>query len=124
MQDESPDLIMTGYSMAHPQAAERILPLAADLGIAVIGVEPFKSIEDGSYFNVVAGQDLPDWAADFDCETWAQFALKYILSSPAVTCVVTETSKAKHIADNMGAGYGRLPDDTTRQRMRELFLSL
>ena len=121
---EKPDFIMTGYSIFHPMAAETALPLAADIGTAVLVAEPFKAIDDGGIFGVVAGKELPDWAAEFDCESWAQFALKYILSNPAVTCVVTETSKASHATDNMRAGYGRLPDAATRKRMREYVLAL
>ncbi len=124
MKTESPDFIMTGYSIFHPVAGESVLPLAADLGIAVIGAEVFKADEDGNFFNLVAGKRLPAWASEFDCESWAQFALKYVLSNPAMTCVVTETSKVSHVVDNMGAGYGRLPDEATRQRMREHILSL
>jgi diketogulonate reductase-like aldo/keto reductase len=124
MKEEKPDFILTGYSMAHPQAAERVLPLALDMGIAVIGAEPFKAVVDGAYFNVVAGKQLPKWASEFDCETWAQFSLKYILSNPAMTCVLTETSSLHHAKDNLMAGYGRLPDETTRQRMSEHFRSL
>ena len=124
MKAERPDFIMTGYSIYHPLAAESALPLAADLGIAVVIAEPFKATEDGAIFNLVAGKALPAWAMEFDCETWAQFSLKYILSNPAVTCVVTETSKVSHAADNMGAGYGRLPDEATRRRMSDYLLSL
>ncbi len=124
MKDEKPDFIMTGYSIHHPMAAESALPLAADCGIAVIVAEPFKASEDGGIFGVIRGKPLPSWAAEFDCESWAQFALKYILSNPAVSCVVTETSKISHVADNMRAGYGRLPDEATRVRMSEYLLSL
>jgi len=84
MHNEKPDFIMTGYSMAHPQAGERILPLALDLGIAVIGVEPFKAKEDGGFFGLVAGEHLPVWASEFDCTSWAQFSLKYILGNHAL----------------------------------------
>jgi diketogulonate reductase-like aldo/keto reductase len=124
MKTERPDFIMVRYSIHHPYTGERILPLAVDLGIAVIGIEAFKTDEDGGLFGFVAGKPLPDWASAFDCETWAQFALKYMLSNRAITCVVTETSKVKHVRDNMGAGYGRLPDEATRQRMSEYLLSL
>ena len=86
--------------------------------------EPFKATKDGGIFTFVRGNPLPEWASEFDCESWAQFGLKYILSNPAVTCVVTETRKVNHVADNMRAGYGRLPDRATRQRMREYVLSL
>ena len=124
MSDERPDIIMPGYSITQQGPAERVLPLAADIGIAVITAEPFKAREDGAYFDIVAGKTLPEWASEFDCETWAQFSLKYILSHPAVTCVVTETRQVKHVIDNMRAGYGRLPDEATRQRMSDYFLSL
>lgn len=124
MKTEKPDFIMTGYSLHHPLAAESALPLAADIGVAVIVAEPFKATRDGGIFAFVRGNAVPEWASEFDCETWAQFALKYILSNPAVTCVVTETRKVSHVTDNMRAGYGRLPDAATRQRMREYVLSL
>lgn len=124
MKAEKPDFIMTGYSIYHPMAEESALPIAADLGVAVLIAEAFKAAGDGGIFALVAGKPLPEWASEFDCETWAQFALKYVISNPAVNCVVTETDKVKHVVDNMQAGYGRLPDVTTRKRMREYVLSL
>ena len=124
MRAERPDFIMTGYSIHHPLAAETTLPLAADLGMAVLIVEAFKTIDDGGIFSLVAGKPLPEWAADFDCESWAQFSLKFILSHPAVTGIVTETRQVRHVIDNLRAGYGRLPDEPTRQRMSEYLLSL
>ena len=124
MKNERPDFVMTGYSITQQGPEEEVLPLAADLGIGMLGAEPFKAFEDGAYFSVVAGKPLPEWASEFDCETWAQFSLKYILSHPAMTCVVTETSKVKHVLDNMGAGYGRLPDAAMRKRMSDHLLSL
>ena len=124
MRDERPDIIMPGYSMFQNEPEDRILPLAAELGIGVIVVEPFRVIDDGAYFSVTAGKKLPEWAAEFDCESWAQFLLKYILSNPVITCVVTETSSVRHVIDNMRAAYGRLPDEATRKRMSEHFFSL
>ena len=124
MKNERPDFVMTGYSITQQGPEEEVLPLAADLGIGMLGAEPFKAFEDGAYFSVVAGKPLPEWASEFDCETWAQFSLKYILSHPAMTCVVTETSKVKHVLDNMGAGYGRLPDAAMRKRMSDHLLSM
>ena len=124
MKTESPDFIMTGYSIHHPLAGETTLPLAADLGIAVLIVEAFKATDDGGIFPIVAGKPLPEWAAEFDCETWAQYSLKFILSNPAVTGIVTETRQVSHVIDNMRGGYGRLPDEATRQRMSEYLLSL
>ena len=124
MKSEQPDFIMTGYSITQQGPAERVLPLARDLGIAVIGAEPFKAINDGAFFSMVADKELPEWAAEFDCDTWAKFSLKWILSNPAMTSVVTETSKVKHVIDNMGAGYGRLPDEAMRKKMSDHLLSL
>ena len=124
MKAESPDFVMVSYSIHHPETSARVLPLAADSGIAVLIVEAFKATDDGGIFDVVADKPLPEWASDFDCETWAQFSLKFILSNPAVTGVVTETSRVSHAADNMRAGYGRLPDEATRQRMSAYLLSL
>ncbi len=124
MKRERPDFVMTGYSITQQGPEDEVLPLAADLGIGIFGAEPFKAFEDGAYFSVVAGHELPEWTAEFDCQSWAQFSLKYILSHPALTCVVTETSKTKHVVDNMGAGLGRLPDAAMRKRMSDFLLSL
>ena len=123
MKTEKPNFIMTGYSITQQGPGERVLPLAQDLGIAVIGAEPFKAFEDGEYFSLVAGKKLPKWAADYNITSWAQFSLKWILSNPAMTSVVTETSKVKHVIDNMGAGYGELPDEKIRKMMSDLLLS-
>jgi aryl-alcohol dehydrogenase-like predicted oxidoreductase len=124
MRAEDPDFIMIPYSIHHPETAERILPLAMDMGTAVVGIEAFKTNDDGGLFGLVAGKELPDWAAEFDCESWAQFSLKYIVSHPAITCVITETNKVKHVVDNMRAGYGRLPDEAMQKRMSEYLLSI
>ncbi|NNC65153.1 MAG: aldo/keto reductase [Gammaproteobacteria bacterium] len=124
MRAERPDFIMTGYSIHHPLAAETTLPLAADLGIAVLIVEAFKATEDGGIFPIVAGRPLPEWAAEHDIESWAQYSLKYILSNPAVTGIVTETRQVRHVIDNMRGGYGRLPDEAARRRMSDYLLSI
>jgi aryl-alcohol dehydrogenase-like predicted oxidoreductase len=124
MVKHNPDFIMPSFSMYRPSIEERILPMAADMGTAVVVIEVFKTATDGAYFNVTSGLDLPEWAAEFDCESWAQFSLKFVLSHPAVTCAATETSRPEHILDNMGAGYGRLPDQATRVRMQEFFNAL
>ncbi|MBX2848526.1 MAG: aldo/keto reductase [Acidiferrobacterales bacterium] len=118
------DFLMTSYSMFRPQIEERILPLAADQGVAVIAIEVFKTMDDGAYFNVTNGKELPDWSSKFDCDSWAQFALKYVLSHPAVTCSVIETSRPRNMLDNMGAAYGKLPDAATRKRMADHYRSL
>lgn len=124
MKKERPDLVMTGYSITQQGPAKELFPLARDMGTGIIGAEPFKALDDGAFFSVVGGRALPDWTAEFDCQSWAQFSLKYIISDPAVTCVVTETGKTKHVIDNMGAGYGRLPDAAMRRRMSDYLLSL
>lgn len=115
------DFVQVNYSMMEPEAADEILPLAMEKNIAVVINRPFIN---GDYFGMVRGQELPAWAAEFDCETWAQFSLKYILAHPAVTCVLTETSNPKHAIDNLGAGWGRLPDEAMRQRMRKVIEGL
>lgn len=121
MNDDVVDFIQVNYSMMEPEAAEQILPLAMDRNIAVVINRPFIN---GDYFGLVKGHELPEWAADFDCESWAQFSLKYILSNPAVNCVLTETSNPKHVVDNLSAGFGVMPDEKTRKKMREHLLSL
>jgi diketogulonate reductase-like aldo/keto reductase len=115
------DIVQVNYSAFETEAEERILPMAMDLGIAVNINRPFLN---GEYFSLVAGHELPGWVADFDCESWAQLSLKYILSHPAVTCVVTETSNPAHAIDNIGAGFGRMPDDGERRRIAEYLRGL
>ncbi len=120
MQTGTVDFIQVNLSPLETDAEERILPMARDLGIAVTINRPFVN---GQYFGVVKGQSLPAWATEFDCTTWAQFSIKYVLSHPAVTSVLTETANPKHLRDNLGGGIGRLPDANTRIRMRELIQS-
>lgn len=112
------DFIQINYSLGERQAADRLLPLAQDRGFGVVINEPYNG---GRLFRAVSGRSLPEWAADFDCESWGQFFLKYILSHPAVTVVIPGTSDPGHLVDNMGAGVGRLPDPPTRRRMEEFF---
>ena len=94
------------------------LPTAAAHGISVIINQPF---EQGDLFRRIRGRPLPDWAREFDCASWAQLFLKYILAEPAVTCVIPATNKPEHMKDNLAAGFGRLPDSRERQRIRELW---
>jgi diketogulonate reductase-like aldo/keto reductase len=115
-----PDFIQVNYSMLEPQSADRLLPLAQDNGVAVLTNRPFIN---GEYFGLVKGRELPAWTADFDCHSWAQFSLKWILGNAAVNCTLTETSKVHHAVDNLSAGLGRLPDAATRDRMRSLLQS-
>lgn len=114
MQAGAVDFVQVNYSMLEPEAGERLLPLAQDLGVAILINRPFVN---GDYFRLVKGKPLPEWAAEFDCHSWAQFSLKFILSHPAVNCVLTETANPRHALDNIGGGFGRLPDEATRQRM-------
>ena len=115
------DFVQFAYSLDVRQAEQRLLPLAADRGVATLINRPY---EKGALFRAVRGKALPAWAADFGCATWGQFFLKYILSHPAVTCVIPGTSKAKHMLDNLGAARGRLPDERQRRNMVELWESL
>lgn len=108
------DFVQFTYNLADRDVEQRLLPLAAERGIAVIINRPF---DGGALFGSVRGKPLPEWAAEFDCTNWAQFFLKFIVSHPAVTCAIPATSQVPHMLENMGAGFGRLPDAETRRRM-------
>ena len=103
-----------GYSINIRAAEDRLLPVAAERGVAVIVNQPFDS---GSLFGQVKGKKLPEWAAEFDCASWAQFFLKWILGHPAVTCAIPGTRRVAHLNDNLGAARGRLPDEAMRRKM-------
>jgi len=115
LEKEKPDFAQVNYSITERDAEERILPLLQDLGIAVIINRPFMN---GEYFRRFGQRPVPDWAADFDCRTWAQFSLKYILPHPAITCVLTETSNPAHMAENAKGAFGRMPGRSERDRMK------
>ena len=117
LSDETLDFVQINYSLGEREAERRILPLAHDRRVAVIVNRPFL---DGALFRDVRGRALPPWAAELGCESWAQFFLKWILAHPAVTCVIPGTSRPEHVADNMKAGVGILPDSATRERMSAL----
>jgi aryl-alcohol dehydrogenase-like predicted oxidoreductase len=121
MKSDKPDFIQVNYSLLEPDAGNRILPLAHDLGIGVIINTPFGG---GEYFKRTSGLALPDWTAEFDCTSWAQFNLKYILGEPAVLCVLTETTKLSNLEENLRAATGRLPDAEMRKKMKAHFNSL
>ncbi len=116
MRTETLDFIQVDYALDSRAAAATILPLAADRGMAVMINLPFGR---GRLFQAVQGRALPPWASDFDCASWAQFFLKYIVSHPAVTCCVPGTAKVEYLLDNLGASQGRLPDPATRRRMED-----
>ena len=121
MQTGTVDFLQVNYSLLEPEAEQRVLPVAAEQGVAVLVNRPFIN---GQFFQLVSGKPLPEWTAEFDCESWAQFSLKFILSHPAVTCVLTETENPKHAVDNLRAGLGQLPDEKTRDRMRDTIAAL
>ncbi|WP_159473988.1 aldo/keto reductase [Dyadobacter sp. 3J3] len=108
------DFVQFNYSIKVRNAEKSLLKAAQDNGVAVIINEPFDS---GALFKVVKGKELPDWAVEYDIKSWAQYFLKYILANPAVNCVIPGTSDKKHLIDNMGAGYGKLPDQEGLKRM-------
>lgn len=114
MQDEPIDFVQLPYSVGVRGAEDRLLPIAAERGIAVIVNRPF---EGGGLFRQVRRQPLPDLAAELDCTSWAQLFLKFILAHPAVTCAIPGTGKVEHLVDNVGAGHGRLPDTAQRRRL-------
>jgi diketogulonate reductase-like aldo/keto reductase len=115
------DFVQLNHSIATRAAEDRLLPLCAERGIAVLANRPF---EEGSIFARVRGRALPSWAADFDCSSWAQFFLKYVISHPAMTCAIPASANPSHMADNLAAGNGRLPDERTRRQMAQYFESL
>jgi aryl-alcohol dehydrogenase-like predicted oxidoreductase len=117
MQREALDFIQVDYAIDNRAAADRILPLAADRGIAVLTNLPFGR---GRVFQVFGDRPVPEWAAELGIASWAQFALKYVVSHPAVTCAIPGTATPAYLADNLGAARGPLPDETTRRRMAAL----
>ena len=121
MKSDKPDFIQVNYSLLEPEAEQRILPLARDMGIAVLINSPYNG---GEFFKQVKGHDLPEWAAEFDCTSWAQFNLKYLLGEMAINSILTETTKVSNMVDNLGGGIGRLPDDAMRKKMKAHFSSL
>jgi len=120
MQQFKPDFIQVNYSLGERDAEDRLLPMAQELGVAVLINRPFQT---GRLFSAVSGKSLPDWARDF-AASWGQFFLKFIISHPAVTCVIPATSKTSHMVDNLGAGTGILPDSAMRKRMIDYFARL
>jgi aryl-alcohol dehydrogenase-like predicted oxidoreductase len=116
MKKETLDFIQVDYALDNRNAGERIIPLAADRGMAVMINLPFGR---GRLFKAVQGKKLPEWAAEFDCVSWPQFFLKYIVSHPAVTCAVPGMARAEYVVDNVGAARGRLPDAAMRKRMEQ-----
>ena len=116
MKKETLDFIQVDYALDNRDAGDRIIPLAPDRGMAVMINLPFGR---GRLFNAVQGKKLPEWASEFDCASWAQFFLKYIVSHPAITCAVPGMARPEYVVDNLGAARGRLPDAAMRKRMEQ-----
>lgn len=114
MRRERPEFVQFNYSLAERSVEERLLPLAADTGTAVLVNLPFGR---GRLFSAVRGRTVPEWAREFDATSWGQFFLKYLLSHPAVTCVIPGTDKPEYMLDNLDAARGRLPDAAMRRKM-------
>jgi diketogulonate reductase-like aldo/keto reductase len=117
MRNEPIDFIGVHYGIDKRSAEDKILPLAVERKIGVVAYFPFSV---GTLFQRAGATPLPDWAAEFDAKTWAQFFLKYVVSHPAVTVVRAGTIQAKHMLENIGGGIGRLPNEATRKRMAAL----
>jgi diketogulonate reductase-like aldo/keto reductase len=113
---ETPDFVEINYSVTEREAERRLLPLLADRGIAALISRPFMN---GEYFARLENEPLPPWAADFQCRSWAEFSLQYILANPAITCVLTETTNPAHMAENASTAFSPVPDEVARQRMRD-----
>lgn len=118
IRSEDLDFIQINYSINDRHADKNLLPVARDHGVAVLINRPYSG---GNLFGRVKGKELPTWASDYDINSWGQFFLKFIISHPAVTCAIPATSKVHHMEDNMGAAYGRLPDEKARQEMIRFF---
>jgi diketogulonate reductase-like aldo/keto reductase len=121
MRTEPLDFVQFSYNIEDRVAEEQLLPTALDRGIATMINRPFQL---GALFSKTRGHPLPAVAGETDCASWAQFFLKFILAHPAVTCVIPATSKPHHMEDNMGAGFGRVPDADQREEMLRVFRSL
>ena len=121
LQTEDLDFVQFSYNLEDREVEARLLPLAIERGIATLINRPFQR---GGLFRKVKGVPLPDWSAEFDCQSWGQFFLKFVVANPAVTCVIPATSSLKHMQDNMAAGFGRLPDPAMRKRMLTHMASL
>jgi len=112
------DFVQVNYNLADWNAEKELFPVAVERKVAIIVNRPF---EEGTLFQRVKGKELPAWAADFDCKSWAQFFLKFILSHPAVICTIPGTSNITHLVDNLGAAMGKLPDGKQRDQMKSYF---
>ena len=121
MEQEPLDFVQLTYNVLDREAEQYLLPLAKERGIAVIVNRPFQG---GSLFRRYQSEPLPGWAKEAGCSNWAEFFLKFIVSHPAVTCAIPATTRVKHMEENMGALYGRLPDEVQRRQMADYVAGL
>ena len=121
MNTEPLDFVQFTYNLTHTEAENKLLPLAADKGIAVIVNRPF---DGGRLFKKVNNKSLPEWTKEFDCKNWAQYFLKFILSHPAVTVAIPATSRTDHMDENMGALIGTLPNQNLKKEMIDFYRSI
>lgn len=112
------DFVQVNYNLLDWNAEKELFPAAIDRKVAIIVNRPF---EEGALFRRTKGKELPGWASEFDCKSWAQFFLKFIISHPAVTVAIPGTSKVSHLVDNLGAAMGTLPDEKQRLKMKQYF---
>ncbi|MEZ4886416.1 MAG: aldo/keto reductase [Chitinophagales bacterium] len=119
IESESLDFVQFNYSILSRHAEKQLLPAAQANGVATLINRPYES---GSLFRQVKGKQLPEWVKEYGINSWGQFFLKFILSHPAVTCVIPATSKEHHLRDNMGAGFGEMPDDKVREEMSKVLI--
>jgi diketogulonate reductase-like aldo/keto reductase len=116
MRTQRIDFVQLSYNLLDREAEERLLPVARERGIAVLVNRPFRQ---GDLLRQLQRHPLPGWAAEIDCTNWAQVALKFVVSHPAVTCAIPATSRVAHVRENMAAARGRLPDSAFRKRMAQ-----
>ena len=114
LRDHRLDFVQVTYSLADRRAEERVFPLARERGVAVIANRPF---EQGDLLRILERHRLPPIAAELQCTSWAQFALKFVVSHPAVTCAIPATTRVDHLRENMAAGFGAWPDEAQRRAM-------
>jgi aryl-alcohol dehydrogenase-like predicted oxidoreductase len=113
MRNQPLDFVQLTYSLRDRRAEQRLLPLAQDRGIAVIANRPF---EQGSLLRQLQHHPLPPWAGEWQCTGWAQLALKFVISHPAVTCAIPATTRVDHVRENLGTARGPLPDAAMRRQ--------
>lgn len=121
MEQEPLDFVQLTYNVLDREAEQHLLPLAKERGIAVIANRPFQG---GSLFRRYQSEPLPGWAEESGCSNWAEFFLKFIVSHPAVTCAIPATTSVEHMEENMGALYGKLPDEEQRRQMADYVAGL